>query len=80
MSANSPSNATRSQREQPTAKSQQLIFTCSNSKAEKPNEEKGGVGLSNVKQRLRLLYDNNYSLKIQNQPDSYNVELIIPLT
>jgi sensor histidine kinase YesM len=58
----------------------QLSFSCRNSKAEKPNEEKGGVGLSNVKQRLRLLYDNNYSLKIQNQPDSYNVELIIPLT
>jgi LytS/YehU family sensor histidine kinase len=58
----------------------QLYFSCQNSKAEKPNEEKGGVGLSNVKQRLRLLYDNNYSLKIQNQPDSYNVELIIPLT
>jgi len=58
----------------------ELNFTCSNSKAEKPNEEKGGVGLSNVKQRLHLLYDNNYSLKIQNQPDSYNVELTIPLT
>ena len=60
--------------------SQQLVFTCCNSKAEKPNEEKGGVGLTNVKQRLHLLYDNNYSLKIQNQPDSYNVELTIPLT
>ena len=63
-----------------TVDGDKLNFTCSNSKAEKPNEEKGGVGLSNVKQRLHLLYDNNYSLKIQNQPDSYNVELTIPLT
>jgi LytS/YehU family sensor histidine kinase len=57
-----------------------LHFTCRNSKAEIPNQEKGGVGLTNVKQRLHLLYDNNYTLKIQNQPDSYNVELTIPLT
>ena len=57
-----------------------LLFTCRNSKAETPNQEKGGVGLTNVKQRLHLLYDNNYTLKIQNLPDSYNVELTIPLT
>jgi LytS/YehU family sensor histidine kinase len=57
-----------------------LHFTCRNSKAEIPNQEKGGVGLTNVKQRLHLLYDNNYTLKIQNLPDSYNVELTIPLT
>ena len=57
-----------------------LHFTCRNSKAEQPNQEKGGVGLTNVKQRLHLLYDNNYTLKIQNQPESYNVELTIPLT
>ena len=63
-----------------TVSNDQLHFTCSNSKAETPNQEKGGVGLANVKQRLHLLYDNNYSLKIQDQPDSYNVELTIPLT
>ena len=63
-----------------TVNDDQLHFTCSNSKAETPNQEKGGVGLANVKQRLHLLYDNNYTLKIQNQPDSYNVELTLPLT
>ena len=57
-----------------------LHFSCSNSKAEKPNEEKGGVGLTNVKQRLRLLYDDRFTLRINNNPDSYNVELTIPLT
>ena len=45
----------------------------------KPNEEKGGVGLQNVKQRLNLLYDNNYTLNIQDGTDVYNVELTIPL-
>jgi hypothetical protein len=57
-----------------------LIFTCRNSKADKPNEEKGGVGLANVKKRLNLLYDNNYTLNIQDEADVYNVELTIPLT
>ena len=58
----------------------QLHFVCRNSKAEKPNEEKGGVGLANVRQRLKLLFDNNFTLKIQNNPEVYNVELTIPLT
>jgi Putative regulator of cell autolysis len=57
-----------------------LHFECSNSKALKPNEEKGGVGLANVKQRLNLLYGENYTLNIQDEPDSYNVKLEIPLT
>jgi LytS/YehU family sensor histidine kinase len=57
----------------------QLHFHCRNSKADKPNEEKGGVGLANVKQRLNLLYDNNYTLNIKDEPDVYDVELAIPL-
>lgn len=57
-----------------------LHFRCENSKAEKSNQEKGGVGLANVKQRLHLLYDNNFTLNIQDEPDTYKVELTIPLT
>ena len=56
-----------------------LKFQCRNSKAEKPNQEKGGVGLQNVKQRLQLLFDDNYTLNIQDRPEAYQVELIIPL-
>ena len=48
-------------------------------KADMPNPEKGGVGLANVKQRLKLLYDSNYTLHIQDDADTYNVELTIPL-
>ena len=61
-------------------KDNQLQFTCRNSKAEKPNEEKGGIGLTNVRQRLHLLYDNRYKLHIQDETDIYNVQLTIPLT
>ncbi len=57
-----------------------LRFTCRNSKADNPNKEKGGVGLANVKQRLRLLYDKDFTLNIQDEPDIYYVELIIPLS
>ena len=61
-------------------KDNQLQFNCRNSKAEKPNEEKGGIGLTNVRQRLHLLYDNRYKLHIQDETDIYNVQLTIPLT
>ena len=60
-------------------KNNELLFTCRNSKAEKPNQEKGGVGLANVKKRLDLLYDNNYTLQIKDEPDIYFVELKLPL-
>lgn len=56
-----------------------LIFTCRNSKAEKPNQEKGGVGLENVRKRLDLLYDKRYSLYIKDEADIYTVELKLPL-
>jgi hypothetical protein len=58
---------------------ERLHFQCRNSKADKPNQEKGGVGLANVKQRLHLLYEDNYTLNIQDTPDVYHVELDIPL-
>ena len=57
-----------------------LYFCCRNSKADKPNQEKGGVGLANVRQRLNLLYDKDYTLNIQDLTDTYSVELIIPLS
>ena len=56
----------------------QLLFTCRNSKAEKPNQEKGGVGLANVRKRLDLLYGHSYTLHIHDMPDVYSVELTLP--
>ena len=57
-----------------------LSFSCRNSKADKPNEEKGGVGLANVRKRLDLLYNSNYTLRINDDADTYTVELNIPLS
>ena len=56
-----------------------LIFSCRNSKAVTPNEEKGGVGLTNVRKRLDLLFNEDYSLDIQDEADTYTVKLNIPL-
>ena len=57
----------------------QLHFICQNSKADIPNQEKGGVGLTNVQKRLCLLYDNNFTLDIQDEADTYSINLVIPL-
>ena len=57
----------------------QLTFTCSNSKITKEEDKHGGVGLTNVKQRLDLIYGNRYSLDINDQADTYTVTLKIPL-
>ncbi len=57
----------------------ELRFICRNSKANNPNEEKGGVGLANVRKRLDLLYDKDYLLHINDAEDCYSVELKIPI-
>ncbi len=56
-----------------------LHFTCRNSKAPKGNDQPGGVGLQNVKRRLRLIYGENYLLDIKDETSSYNITLEIPL-
>ena len=59
-----------------------LLFSCRNSRQQKPQDEnmKGGVGLSNVRRRLDLLFPGNYTLDIKEQEDTYTVYLDIPLT
>ncbi len=56
-----------------------MRFSCHNSKADRPNEEKGGVGLANVRKRLDLIYGERYRLSIKDKVDAYHVELSIPL-
>ena len=57
-----------------------LIFICRNSKAPREEDKQGGVGLQNIKQRLELIYGKNYTLNIDEQSDTYNIELILPLS
>ena len=65
---------------------QRLRFDCRNSKVRKTETgstpadgHKGGVGLANVKQRLELIYENNFTLDIHDGEDTYEVTLRVPL-
>ena len=57
----------------------QLVFTCKNSRIPKEEDKHGGVGLTNVRQRLDLIYGKGYQLDIQDEADMYTVKLAIPL-
>jgi sensor histidine kinase YesM len=58
-----------------------LRFTCVNTKAAEhpPATFKGGIGLTNVKRRLELLFQGKYELSIQDKADSYKVALVLYL-
>jgi len=58
-----------------------IYFSCRNTKPDVSEEESdndGGVGLTNVRRRLELLYGEHYILNIENDADKFSVELIIP--
>ena len=61
----------------------ELLFSCINSK--KPVAETsrvpsvGGVGLTNVRRRLDLIYDDRYTLEIKDKTDVYDVLLRLPI-
>ncbi len=58
-----------------------LEFFIENSKAERfPRQEhprSGGIGLTNVRQRLKMLYPENYTLEVQDEPHRYAVTLYL---
>ena len=58
-----------------------LLFNCCNSKPTQVQRtnEKGGMGLQNVRQRLELLYDDDYELDINDGEKTYEVKLDIPM-
>jgi LytS/YehU family sensor histidine kinase len=58
-----------------------LHFTCRNSKPLKPRKknEYSGLGLVNIRRRLQLLYDEHYSLNIQEDESTYTVQLEIKI-
>ena len=67
-----------------TVDGNKLCFSCRNSKAPTARSataggQQGGVGLANVRKRLNLLYDHDYSLRIDDAPDVYGVDLVISL-
>lgn len=58
-----------------------VSFYCLNyfQNENKPNKLKGGVGLSNVKRRLELLYPGKFTLTILNESPVFTVDLKIVL-
>lgn len=64
-----------------------ILFSCMNSIHESVSAattstpdsvHSGGIGLRNVRERMRLIYGSDYSLEIRQEPDRYVVQLSIP--
>lgn len=56
-----------------------LRYLVSNSNFENAAKQRQGIGLENVRKRLDLLYEHNYTLDIQCKENEYHVLLLIPL-
>lgn len=55
-----------------------LTFRCKNSVPQKPHNAKHGIGLENVRKRLRLIYNTGFELLINNTGGTFSVLLTIP--
>lgn len=56
-----------------------LSFRCTNSNGSSSEEQHHGIGLENIRKRLRLLFGNNYTLSLNEDENKFDVLLIIPL-
>lgn len=57
----------------------QIIFHCINSNQPSNQDPHSGIGLENMKKRLKLLYGDNFHLSIEADPKTYKVLLEIPV-
>ena len=60
------------------ANDRNLIFRFTNSVGAATQEEKGGIGLDNVRKRLDLIYGKDYSLVTESDEDVYRLTLTLP--
>lgn len=60
---------------------EQLIFRCVNSNRKYRQDEfrDKGIGLQNIRKRLEMLYENDFTLDIDEQEQSFSVTLTIPI-
>lgn len=56
-----------------------LTFRCTNSNNGASDKQHHGIGLENIRKRLRLLFGNDYTLSITQDENKFDVLLIIPL-
>lgn len=61
------------------AKKNQLLFTTENCFNISQNYDEKGIGYKNVRQRLNILFSENYTLDVIQTSDIYHVKLQIPL-
>ncbi|RYG10104.1 MAG: hypothetical protein EOO07_22740 [Chitinophagaceae bacterium] len=61
------------------ADQKQLYFSCMNSMEEDKSEKISGIGLSNLKKRLALLYPNTHVLETKRGQNQYTATLEITL-
>ncbi|MEZ4903881.1 MAG: histidine kinase [Spirosomataceae bacterium] len=56
-----------------------LVLNIENSASSQYRESSSGIGLSNVRRRLNLLYPQRHHLKIQAEQNKFKIELILDL-
>lgn len=56
-----------------------ISFRCANSNNGSTDKQHHGIGLENIRKRLRLLFGNDYTLSIKEEEHTFDVLLIIPL-
>lgn len=56
-----------------------LIFKCVNSRHGTNQDSYSGIGQSNVRKRLDLLYGQDYTLHIEEKTEIYDILLVIPV-
>ncbi len=56
-----------------------IIFRSSNSNHGKNGDQHKGIGLENIRKRLKLLFRQDYVLSIEEKKESFDVLLIIPI-
>ncbi len=67
-----------------TVQGEDLEFFIENSKVDalprQGHPRSGGIGLANVRQRLRILYPENHALYVEDEPNRYAVTLHLKMT
>ena len=56
----------------------EISFSCCNSRKPEKEEGHGGVGLSNAKKRLQLIYGDDYELSVNSNEEEYRLLLRLP--